>query len=262
VNGTDDPLWRAALNPTDRPTFAPEPLDVEGAVRKALNSRTDLGQARSTVTGNNITMQLLRNQLLPAVDLTANYGASGLGGTQFIRQGSGLGSTVTGTIPGGYNDAWRTLTGRDYPTWNFAVNISYPLGASVAEATYARARVQLNQAAAQLRAMELQVATEVTNAALQVENGLKRYEAAAAARSLAQTRLQAEQSRFDVGLSTNFFVVQAQRDLATAQNSELRALLDYRRSLVDYQRVQESPANRGGGITAIAPGGAGGAGAN
>ena len=55
-----------------------------------------------------------------------------------------------------------------------------------------------------------------------------------------------------MGLSTNFFVVQAQRDLATAQNTELRALLDYRRALVDYERVQEAPATRGGrGITAI-----------
>jgi outer membrane protein TolC len=255
VDGTDDPLWRASITPTDQPTFAPEPLDVEGAVRKALDARTDLGQARRTVQSNDVTMQYLRNQTLPAVDLQASYGAAGLGGTQFIRQGSGLGSTIIGTIPGGYSDAWRTLTGRDYPTWNMAVNISYPLGGSAADAQYARARVQLNQAAAQLRAMELQVATEVTNAALQVENSLKRYEAAAAARGLAQTRLQAEQSRFDVGLSTNFFVVQAQRDLATAQNSELRALLDYRRALVDYQRVQESPAARGGGITSINAGG-------
>jgi outer membrane protein TolC len=59
-----------------------------------------------------------------------------------------------------------------------------------------------------------------------------------------------------VGLSTNFFVVQAQRDLATAQNTELRALLDYRRAIVDYQRVQEAPATRGGNsITAVTAGG-------
>ena len=102
-----------------------------------------------------------------------------------------------------------------------------------------------------MRALELQVATEVTNAALQVESSLTRYDAATVARQLAETRLQAEQSRFEVGLSTNFFVVQAQRDLATAQNSELRALLDYRRALVDFERVQEAPAARGGGITTL-----------
>ena len=254
VNGTDDPVWRATITPVDRPEFRSEPLDVETAVRKALVSRTDLEQARKTLDSNDVTMKFLKNQTMPALDAVANYGASGLGGTQFVRNGSGLGSQIISTIPGGYGDAWRTLTGRDYPTWNFALNFSYPLGGSQADAVYARSRIQRNQTAAQLKALELQVATDVTNAALIVESSLKSYEAATVARSLAETRLSAEQSRFEVGLSTNFFVVQAQRDLATAQNSELRALLNYRKAVVDYGRVQEAPATRGPGITAVTAG--------
>jgi outer membrane protein TolC len=88
---------------------------------------------------------------------------------------------------------------------------------------------------------------------------LKRYEAAQTATGLAKTRLDAEQSRFEVGLSTNFFVVQAQRDLATAQNTELRALLDYRKAQVDFERSQEAPSVRGSGVTAIQAAGGGGA---
>jgi outer membrane protein TolC len=257
VSGTDDPVWRASITPVDRPEFRSEPLDVESAVRKALSSRTDLEQARKTLDSNDITMKFLHNQTLPAVDAIANYGAAGLGGTQFIRGGLGS-SQVLNTIPGGYGDAWRTLTGRDYPTWNFQLNFSYPLGGSAADALYARSRVQRNQTAAQLKALELQVATDVTNAALQAESSLKSYEAATVARSLAETRLSAEQSRFEVGLSTNFFVVQAQRDLATAQNSELRALLNYRRAIVDYGRAQEVPATRGTvSITAVTAGAGG-----
>ena len=256
VSGTDDPLWRATITPIDRPEFRPEPLDVEGAVQRAFATRTDLEQARRTIDSNDVTIKFLSNQTLPAVDLVANWGAQGLGGTAFIREG-GLGSPVIGTIPGGYNNAWNTLTDRRFPNWNVQLNMSYPLGGSSQDANYARARVQRNQSAAQLRALELQVATDVTNAALQVDSGLKRYEAAVVARDLAQTRLSAEQSRFEVGLSTNFFVVQAQRDLATSQNAELRALLDYRRALVDYARVQEAPAQRGPGVTAIQTGGGG-----
>ena len=254
VNGTDDPMWRATITPVDRPEFRSQPLDVETAVRKALQTRTDLEQARKTLDSNDVTMKFLKNQTMPALDAVANYGASGLGGTQFVRNGTGLGSQIISTIPGGYGNAWRTLTGRDYPTWNFAVNFSYPLGGSQADAVYARSRIQRNQTAAQLKALELQVATDVTNAALIVESSLKSYEAATVARSLAETRLSAEQSRFEVGLSTNFFVVQAQRDLATAQNSELRALLNYRKAIVDYGRVQEAPATRGPGITAVTAG--------
>lgn len=251
VNGTDDPMWGASINPTDQPTFSSEPINVEVAVRQALTNRTDLEQGRRTLQGNDVTLSFMKNQTLPALDLTATYGAQGLGGTQLLRTGS----TITNTQPGGYLDALRALSARNFPNWNVAFNLTYPLGGSASEASYARARVQRNQSAAQLRALELQVATEVTNAALQVQSSLQRYQTATVARGLAQQRLDAEQSRFDVGLSTNFFVVQAQRDLSTAQNSELRALLDYRRALVDYERVQQSPAARPTAITTINAGG-------
>jgi outer membrane protein len=93
----------------------------------------------------------------------------------------------------------------------------------------------------------VQIAAEVANAALTVQSNLKRVEAATAARGLAEKRLEAEQSRFDVGMTTNFFVVQAQRDLRDAQNVELRALADYRKSLVNFERAQQAPAGGGGG---------------
>jgi len=244
VGGTDDPLWTARLDPVDRPAFQPQTLDVQSAVRTALDQRTDLLQARRQLDTADINIHLFHNQTLPALDLVASYGGTGLGGTQFVRQGSGIGSQIIGVVPGGYADAIDALTARRYPTWNVALTFSYPIGTSSAEAQLARARVQKNQTQAQIRALELQVATEVTNFALQVESNLKQYEAASAARELAQKRLEAEQSKFEVGMSTNFFVVQAQRDLADAQNSELRALANHRKSLVDYDRVQIAPAAR------------------
>jgi hypothetical protein len=122
-----------------------------------------------------------------------------------------------------------------------------PIGASAAEATLARARVIQQQTIAEARQLELQIAAEVTNAALLVESNRETPAAAQAARELAERRLDAEQSRFEVGLSTNFFVVQAQRDLRDSQNAELRTLLDYRRAQVDFERVQEIPAAGGAG---------------
>jgi outer membrane protein TolC len=254
VNGTDDPLWTASIEPVDRPTFASTPVDVADAVRRALSTRTDLDTARRQLQANDISLHNLTDQQLPGLDLTATYGVAGIGGPQFFRQG--LGGTITSIVPSGYNDALRTLAGRDAPTWNLQLNFNYPIGASAAEANVARARIQQRQTIAQQRALELQIATEVTNAALQVEATRERLQAAQAALTLMERRLEAEQSRFDVGLSTNFFVVQAQRDLRDAQNAELRALLDYHRAQVDFERVQEIPAGGGGGgITNIQAGG-------
>jgi outer membrane protein TolC len=132
------------------------------------------------------------------------------------------------------------LLNAKYPTWSFALNVSYPIGTSAQDASLARARLQQNQVAAQLSQIELQIATDVTNAATNVQNAIERVQAAQAAREFSQKQLEAEQSKFEVGMSTNYFVVQAQRDLATAQNNELQAILAYRRSVVELERLQQT----------------------
>jgi outer membrane protein len=248
VNGTDDPLWRQTIRPVDLPSLAPPPTDVEGAVRRALSERTDIINARKGLDSSDVNIQYFKDLSRPALDLTASYGAQGLGGPELIRSGSGIDSALTGQIrPGGYGDALGILRNLDYPNWNFNVTLSYPLFGSQATAQHARARLQRNQSMTRIRALEVQIAAEVANAALTVQSNLKRVEAATAARELALKRLEAEQSRFEVGMSTNFFVVQAQRDLRDAQNTELRALADYRKSLVNFERAQQSPAGGGGG---------------
>ena len=244
VSGTQDPLWAAAIDPVDRPAFEPAAIDLEGAVRKALSERTDLEQARKQLESSEVNVRYLRNQTLPGVDFVSNYGLQGIGGTRYIRQGTG--GPVIAVIPGGYGDAFQMMLDTDYPQWTAQLVLSYPIGTSAADASYARAKLQLTQAQARIRQLELQVATEVTNIASQVESNLKRVDAATAARELAEKRLEAEQSKFEVGMSTNFFVVQAQRDLFDAQLTELRARLDYQKSLVDFERVQQT---RAGGTT-------------
>jgi outer membrane protein TolC len=102
--------------------------------------------------------------------------------------------------------------------------------------------VQYQQALAQLRALELTVATDITNQALTVTSAFQQVQAAAASRALSQKRLEAEQSKFEVGMSYNYNVVLAQRDFTDAQNTELRAILNYRKALVDFQRKQETAA--------------------
>jgi outer membrane protein TolC len=190
--------------------------------------------ARKNLASNDINIRYLRNQMMPALNATATLGTRGLGGDQFIREGG----VIVGTIPGGWPDAFAMMRQFEYPNWTIGATFSYPLGKSAQEAAYARAKLQYQQAQAQIRALELTVATEVTNAALLVESTLRRMDAANAARQLSEKRLENEQSKFEVGMSTNFFVVQAQRDLLDSQISELRASLDYQKALVAFERVQ------------------------
>ena len=240
VGGTQDALWNQTINPIDQPDFVSQTVDVGDAVRKALAARTDLAQVRKNLDVNKVTLQYLNNQTLPEVDFVGVYRRSGLGGTQFINSGSGLNVTRVGTIPGGYSDALSTLFNGKYPTWNFGINVTYPIGTSAQEANVQRAKVQDNQVDAQLRQIELQIATDVTNAAVTVQSNVDRVQAAKSASELAQESLTAEQSKFEVGMSTNYNVILAQRDLETAQVNELQAVLAYRQAVVELERLQQT----------------------
>jgi outer membrane protein len=268
VNGTQDTNWSARLDPTDRPDFTPISIDLNAVVKRALSERTDLMIAKKDVEMNDVTLKFLQDQLKPQADLVATYGIVGIGGTQLIKSATTLSSTESGTIPGGYSDALSNMFGRSCvgtstagngftcnPRWTVQLNFSYPLGVSAQQANVARARVQLNQIQAQTKQVELQIATDVTNAAVTAQSNAERVQAAQAARELAQKQLEAEQSKFEVGMSTNYNVIQSQRDLATAQNNELQAILNYRKSLVELERLQQTTLQNLN-ITILSPAGA------
>ena len=74
---------------------------------------------------------------------------------------------------------------------------------------------------------------------MQLDQNRQRIETTRLARELSEQRLDAEQKRFEVGMSTNFNVIQAQRDLAVARNSELQSQLDYQQALINCETVQK-----------------------
>jgi outer membrane protein TolC len=243
-------FWTLHIEPTELPPFQVTKVDTDAAVRAALDRRTDLVMAKKSLEIDDIGVKFYRNQTLPDVTANINYGLQGLGGTQLLR-GPGFLGPNTGDVIGEFNRGFGTVLSdifrNDFPNWTASLNISYPLGRSAAEANLARVRLQQNQTTTQLRNQELQVATQVRQAARNVQTNQQRVETTRASRQLAERKLEAEQRKFTAGTSTSFQVFQAQRDLSQARNNELRATLDYSRSIVDLETVQEVPLAGGGG---------------
>lgn len=258
VSSTQDPLWNSTINPTDRPTdVSAEPLNVEAAVRRALENRTDLVTARENLRSSEITLRYQKNQTLPSLNATAYYQSRGNGGP-FLDRGDSITGIPAHIVPGGYMDALSTLRKLNFPTWNVQLDFSYPLGRSAQDANLARAKVQYQQSLTSLKSTELRVVTAVTNAALTVQSSLEQVQAAGAARELAQKALDAEQSKFEVGMSTNYNVIQAQNNLDSAKSSELQAILAYRKALVNYELVQVTGSSGGSSAVGATGGGSSG----
>jgi outer membrane protein TolC len=237
AGATDDDAFKATINPIDKPDFTQVTPDIPAAITKALAQRTDLDQARKTLQSSEISLKLTADATKPDLSLAANYSMSGVGGPLFVRSGLGS-STITTTTPGGYFDALTSVLRVDVPAWSLTFNFTYPLGMASAKAGLARSRLTLDQSRLTLKVSELGVATDVTNAGLAVQNGYLSLQASTVARQLAEQTNAAEKSKFDVGLSTNYLVVQTLTDLNNARLAELNAMITYIKAVIEYDRVQ------------------------
>src|SRR5207248_10151193 len=126
-------------------------------------------------------------------------------------------------------------------------------GQSSEEAASARAKLERQQAQERLKSSESKAIQQVRDASWKIDMNAKRIATTRAARDLADQRLDVERKRFEVGLSTSFFVIQAQRDLAQAKANELSAILAYDLALVDFEALQEAGPAGQPGSPAVSP---------
>jgi outer membrane protein TolC len=233
-------FWTLRIETVDRPVFSTTRIDIDAATRAALARRSDIEQSRRSLEAADIDLRFFRNQTLPDVTASFDYGLTGLGGTQFLR-GTGFPGPIVGQTQRSFATVLGDLFSNDFPSWTASLNISYPIGQTPQEANVARTRLQYVQEQTALRQAELQVVTQVREAGRRVLINQRRVETTMASRQLAERRLEGEERKLAAGTTISFFVFQAQRDLAQARNNELSAILDYQRALVDFETVQEAP---------------------
>jgi outer membrane protein TolC len=243
MNPSQPDFWTTRLEPSEEPILTPQVVNVDDAVRNALANRIDIAQARKQIDQTDIGLKFSKNQKLPALDVVASYDLVGTAGTQrqFTLDPITGEPIVVGQSQRAFTDALRDVFGNEFKTWAVQLNVSYPLGKSVAEAAYAQGQLQRQQQTTALRDLETTIVASVRDAGRQVETSLKRVESTRKARELAEKSLEAEEKRLAVGLSDTFRVLQAQRDLARQKTNELNAIIAYNRSLVDFEAVQTVP---------------------
>ena len=178
-----------------------------------------------------MNLEVTKNQTMPTLNLTGSYQVAGVGGPQFDRNHLPIGD-------GGYFDALRGIGSLNTPTWTAAVQFNYPIGMMAQRASLARAELALQQSQTNLKATELSISTEVTQAGLNVQNTYLQYLAAKKTREAREKNADATQTRFDVGMSTNFEVVTAQQDLTSSRLNELQTILRYVNAVAEFDRVQ------------------------
>lgn len=226
------------LIPTDSPSIEKREVDYEEALNTAIMKRPDLQALRVDLRSKEFNLDYAENQLLPDLRLQASYWSPGISGDQILYQDNNpYTGIIIGKIPGKKSDALRDALDFKYQNWSVGLTLNLPVSNLLSRSYFAQASLDLKQARLRIKNQEQQLDLEISTAVRAVETNYQRALAYRSARELAQKKLEAEQEKFKVGLSTNYLVLQYQRDLANALTMELKALIDYNVSLANLDRV-------------------------
>jgi outer membrane protein TolC len=219
----------------------------------ALRNRPEIEQANLNLRYQEIVIKANRNALLPTFDIFATYAPTGLSGFSSTLGPCPSGYTASGSqcvangsatiarpsIPNyqGISQSLSQLFHGNYPDYSFGFTLQFPIRNRSAQADAARALLEQRQLEEQLQRQKNQVEQDVRNAAIGVIQAKGQIEAAAKAVRLAEKTLDAERKKFQLGESTVFLVIQAQRDLATAEGNEVKARSTYAKAITQFRQA-------------------------
>jgi outer membrane protein len=255
-NLVDETLATAPVIPTDTMSIpdVEEVVPTQDLINEALAHRPELAQARIDLTNRNINKKAASNALLPSLDVFAFYGTSSLAGAQnpaAICENQNppqFGCTpASQALPTtGFGTAFENLWDGSAPDRGVGFQVNIPIRNRAAQADQVRSELEYRQAEMRLQQLQNQIRIEVRNAQFAVQQNRARVDAARKGRQLALQTLDAEQKKYALGASTNFQVLQAQRDLAVAESNLVTAMSAYEKSKVELDRVVGTTLNRNG----------------
>ncbi len=268
--------WSQSYVPVDKPAFSLDPVNLDNAIKDAMDNRFELRRLKLANDINTIDIDYFKNQTKPQIDLNTTFSLDGLarGGaitdSTIVPLISGDPSTnaiafllaqmrrfhtldpipnvtIPGTesfLAGGFNRSLANTFRSDAPNYSIGVTISFPFRNRTAKANLAGAQITQNQLATQLRAQEQTVIVEVRNAVQAVETARQRVLTSRRARENAEIQLDGERKLFESGKSTTFLLFQRENALTSARNSEIRAETDYNKALADLQKATSTTLER------------------
>ena len=227
---------KLVIQPTDRPEdYVAYDIDVEEAVRKALDYRPELAVAQREIERQEIALKFAKNQRLPQLDLVGEYGNEGLAGD------TNPDALFPPSSPPG-NDYRNTYN--DFFTQSAADRIvgggifSIPIPNTAGRHGVSKSELELRRAMVEKRRVEQQIVLEVRLAARNLSSAQEGIEASQRRVLAAEEQLRAEKIRLEYGESTPFDVLLRERDLVGAETEKIFAFRVYRTSVTDLDRFQ------------------------
>ncbi len=227
----DSISWSDIPMPVEEPLIPDGNLDpIEIHEQLAFKYRPDLLQAKLEVKKGAIDVTQTRNGLLPRLDLFIS-----LNRTTYAQ-------TFREAIPD-IKSPFYDISG--------GATFAFPIPNRMARAQAQRAQISKEQMDIALNNMERLVQQDIRSAYIEVLRSAQQIEATRVAHDLQEKKLEAELEKFRVGKSTNYLVLQAQRDFVASELNEARSTVAYLNAIVNLQVMEGTLLDRRGIMSAI-----------
>jgi outer membrane protein len=221
-------LWNVALEPlTELPPVgdrAEAGTPWTQALEVAFDRRPELVQSLLEIDRAQVRLDRAESDRLPGLNLDLT--AQSLSIEENTRQ------------------ALETVGELEFMTYTGALAFNLPLGNRTASYAERAARVQVRAARLGHEQVEARIVSEIRNAVREVDYQAQAVLAARKSREFTERQLQAEQARYEEGLSTTFQVLEFQQQLAEAASAEKAALAGLAKAEVALDLAAGSIADR------------------
>lgn len=222
--------WDRHYVPTDAPARNRGDYKEAELIARAQERRPEIGSLQKTLESNRLDTAWAKNQKLPRLDFVGTLNYAGTAGDFFNTQTS---TYVDQAFP----DAWDQVWGRDYRGWTVGLSVRYPIFNRAAKYTFSAYKLAETATEIQLEKTKLLIANDVRLSLRNLQTTEKRISAAELTVRLQKEKLDAEQKKYQNGLSTSFNVLSYQNDLTAAQSALLKARIDNQIAVADLDRA-------------------------
>ena len=208
----------AGLELTDAPTLSHIQLNEADAVQMAMERRVELKNAKITKDVSDLQMTVAQDKVRPTLNAFVAYN----GGSDSYNSLSSVNSD---------------LDRAKYPGYTVGVKFAMPIQNNAAKGNLAVARAAFRSSELNLRDLQLSITLAVRTAVRNIDATEKGVKAAEKTRFLQEKTLEAEQKKFDNGMSTNFNVLQDMTNLDAARAAETQAQINYAQAVTALEQA-------------------------
>ncbi|RMD54763.1 MAG: TolC family protein, partial [Nitrospirae bacterium] len=213
--------WNREFIPVDRPPFPTTAPDLNREIAEAFKMRLDLKKAIIEKKSRDITVRLARNKVLPDLSIVGGVGINGLNQN--------------------FHKTFEDQFSIDFYSWKVGLTFNMPIGNRTAKSNLLKAKAQSRQATIFINKIKEKIIADVREAVRTIEVALKHIDASVKSEALAKERLENEQEKFKVGMSTAHDVLQFQESYTRALSNKKKALTDYAKALADLKLIKRVP---------------------